>query len=149
MTQAIALVNALIVIDEAHRFASSNPEDQRIKELSKSIVDAVRTTRKYGVGYMFITQSLYSLDNDIVNQMRIFSFGYGLTIGSELRRVKEIINNDSALSLYRSFIDPGSNKKYPFMFFGPVSPLSFTGAPVFIEAYKTHADLSRGLRGEI
>lgn len=128
--------NALIVMDEAHRFASSNPTDVRLKELSKQIVDAVRTTRKYGVGYMFITQSLDSLDEEIVRQMRIFSFGYGLTTGAELRKVKEIINNDSALSLYRSFIDPGSNEKYPFMFYGPASPLSFTGAPVFIEAYK-------------
>lgn len=142
-------VNALIVMDEAHRFASDSPSDPSIKELSKQIVDAVRTTRKYGVGYMFITQSLDSLHEEILRQMRIFSFGYGLTTGTELRRVKEIINNDSALSLYRSFIDPGSNGKYPFMFYGPVSPLSFTGAPVFIEAYKEFDKLERGLRGEI
>lgn len=142
-------VNALIVMDEAHRFASANPPDPRIKELSKQIVDAVRTTRKYGVGYMLITQSLDSLDEEILRQMRIFSFGYGLTTGTELRRVKEIINNDSALGLYRSFIDPGSNGQYPFMFFGPASPLSFTGAPVFIEAYKEIDKIKKGLKGEI
>ena len=141
--------NALIVMDEAHRFASENPSDKRLKELSKQIVDSVRTTRKYGVGYMFITQSLDSLHEEILRQMRIFSFGYGLTTGTELRRVKEIINNDSALGLYRSFIDPGSNGKYPFMFYGPASPLSFTGAPVFIEAYKDFNKFEKGLRGEI
>lgn len=139
-------VNALIVMDEAHRFASSNPSDPGIKELSKQIVDAVRTTRKYGVGYMFITQSLDSLDDEILRQMRIFSFGYGLTTGSELKRVREIINNDSALGLYRSFIDPGSNRKYPFMFYGPVSPLSFTGAPIFIEAYNDFDRFKKGLK---
>ena len=141
-------VNALVVMDEAHRFASENPFDPAITELSRQIVDAVRTTRKYGVGYMFITQSLDSLHEDILRQMRIFSFGHGLTTGTELRRVREIINNDSALGLYRSFIDPGSNGQYPFMFFGPASPLSFTGAPVFIEAYKELDQFEKGLRGE-
>ena len=141
--------NALIVMDEAHRFASQNPSDPRIKELSGQIVDAVRTTRKYGVGYMFITQSLDSLHEELIRQMRIFSFGYGLTTGTELRKVREIINNDAALGLYRSFIDPGSNEKYPFMFYGPASPLSFTGAPVFVEAYKDFKHFEKGLKGEI
>ena len=138
-------VNALIVMDEAHRFASTNPSDPRMKEVSSSIVDAVRTTRKYGVGYMFITQSLDSLDEEILRQMRIYSFGFGLTIGTEFKRIREIVNNDDALDLYRSFIDPGSNNKYPFMFSGPISPLSFTGAPVFIESYKTSKELMSGL----
>ena len=142
-------VNTLVVMDEAHRFASQNPSDPYMKSVSQSIVDAVRTTRKYGVGYMFITQSLDSLNNEIIRQMRIFAFGYGLTTGSELRGVKEIINNKAALSLYRSFIDPGSNNQYPFMFFGPASPLSFTGAPVFIQSYKTMRQIQAGLKGKV
>jgi hypothetical protein len=68
--------------------------------------------------------------------MRIFSFGYGLTAGQEVRKIGEIINNPSAIQLYKSFIDPSSNHRYPFMFFGPISPLSFTGSPLFIEVYK-------------
>jgi hypothetical protein len=127
--------NCLIVMDEAHRFITSGSEDERIKALRKSIVDAVRTTRKYGIGYMFITQTLESLDEEILRQMRIFAFGYGLTSGQELRKVAEIVNNPSAMQLYKSFIDPSSNQRYPFMFFGPISPLSFTGSPLFIEAY--------------
>ncbi|MDD3940484.1 MAG: DUF87 domain-containing protein [Candidatus Pacebacteria bacterium] len=127
--------NCLIVLDEAHRFISKESPDPRIKEFTKEIIGSVRTTRKYGIGYMLITQTIESLDNEILNQMRIFSFGYGLTSGSELRKVSEIINNKSAVQLYKSFIDPSSNSKFPFMFFGPVSPLSFTGSPLFIEIY--------------
>ena len=127
--------NCLIVMDEAHRFISKESPDERIKELTKEIIGSVRTTRKYGIGYMFITQTLESLDEEILRQMRIFAFGYGLTSGSELRKVSELVNNDSAIQLYRSFIDPSSNKKFPFMFFGPVSPLSFTGSPLFLEVY--------------
>jgi hypothetical protein len=127
--------NCLIVMDEAHRFIASESSDPRIKELTSQIISSVRTTRKYGIGYMFITQTLESLDEEILRQMRIFAFGYGLTSGSELRKVSELVNNDSAIQLYKSFIDPSSNKKFPFMFFGPVSPLSFTGSPLFLEVY--------------
>ena len=85
---------------------------------------------------MFITQTIESLDEEILRQMRIFGFGYGLTAGSELRKISEIINNPSAIQLYKSFIDPSSNNKFPFMFFGPISPLSFTGSPLFMEVYQ-------------
>lgn len=132
--------NCLIVMDEAHRFISNDSKDERIKVLTKEIVDSVRTTRKYGIGYMFITQTIDSLDNDILRQMRIFGFGYGLTSGSELRKVSEVVNNPAAVQLYKSFIDPSSNNKFPFMFFGPISPLSFTGSPLFIEVYKDFDD---------
>ena len=127
--------NALIVMDEAHRFISTDTKDEKIKMLTKEIVDSVRTTRKYGIGYMFITQTIESLDEEILRQMRIFGFGYGLTSGSELRKVSEVVNNPAAIKLYKSFIDPSSNGKFPFMFFGPISPLSFTGSPLFIEVY--------------
>lgn len=131
--------NALIVMDEAHRFIASDSPDERIKELTSHIIGSVRTTRKYGIGYMFITQTVESLDEEILRQMRVFGFGYGLTSGPELRKVGEVINNPSALQLYKSFIDPSSNQKFPFMFFGPISPLSFTGSPLFIEVYKDFA----------
>lgn len=125
--------NCLVVLDEAHRFISTYNYDQEIKELTTSIIDAVRTTRKYGIGYMFITQTIDSLHEEIRRQIRIFAFGYGLTSGSEFNKIKDTINDDTGAKFYRSFIDPSSNKKFPFMFYGPISPLSFTGAPLFLE----------------
>ena len=127
--------NCLIALDEAHRFISKNSVDERIDELTREIIGSVRTTRKYGIGYMFITQTIESLDDEILRQMRIFSFGYGLTSGLELRKVSEIVNSKSAIQLYKSFIDPSSNNRFPFMFYGPISPLSFTGSPLFLEVY--------------
>ena len=129
-------VNCLIVMDEAHRFISKGSEDNQIAALTEEITDSIRTTRKYGIGYMFITQTIESLDMEILRQIRIFAFGYGLTSGQELRKVSEVVNNNAAIQLYKSFIDPSSNGKFPFMFFGPVSPLSFTGSPLFVEVYR-------------
>ncbi len=125
--------NCLVVLDEAHRYISTYSYDDGIKQLTTSIIDAVRTTRKYGIGYMFITQTIDSLHEEIRRQIRIFAFGYGLTSGTEFVKIKDIINDDIGARFYRSFIDPQSNNKYPFMFYGPISPLSFTGAPLFLE----------------
>lgn len=75
--------NCLIVMDEAHRYISTSSYETETKELTTSIIDSVRTTRKYGIGYMFITQTIESLHAGIREQIRIFAFGYGLTSGSE------------------------------------------------------------------
>lgn len=125
--------NCLVVMDEAHRYVNASATDSRLKQLNKRIIDSVRTVRKYGIGHMFITQTIESIDQEVIQQMRIFGFGYGLTMGGEFSKIKQIINDDNAAKFYRSFIDPSSNKKYPFMFHGPISPLSFTGSPLFIE----------------
>jgi DNA helicase HerA-like ATPase len=130
-------LNALVVFDEAHRFASEAPEDEEAAALATRLVDYVRTTRKYGLGWMFITQEIASLRRGIYGQLRVRAFGYGLTSGTELLRLRETIGDDAALALYRSFVDPAAIRpsQYPFMLTGPISPLSFTGAPVFLSVY--------------
>ncbi len=130
-------LNTLVVFDEAHRFAAQEPEDDEARELASRLVDYVRTTRKYGLGWMFITQETGSLRRGIYTQLRVRCFGYGLTSGSELVRLRDTIGDPTAIDLYRSFVDPKAIKpaQYPFMLTGPVSPLSFTGAPVFLSVY--------------
>ena len=136
-------LNTLVVIDEAHRFVPrEKQEEPELEELRMNFVDAVRTTRKYGLGWMFISQTIASLHPELINQMRVYFFGYGLSWGAELRALREIIGgggNDNHLELYRSFRDPQSSailgkKEHPFMVFGPVSPLSVSGAPLFMVA---------------
>jgi len=130
-------LNVLVVFDEAHRFASQEPEDDESGELANRLVDYVRTTRKYGLGWMFITTEITSLRRGIFDQLRVRAFGYGLTSGTELSRLRETIGDPAAVELYRSFVDPKAVEPsvYPFMLSGPVSPLSFTGAPVFLSVY--------------
>ena len=131
--------NCLVVMDEAHRFVAGKSPDARVRELTRDIVDSVRTTRKYGIGHMFITQTLESMDDEILKQMSVFAFGHGLTTGAELRKVGEIVNSKTSVDLYKSFIDPRAVNRFPFMFFGPVSPFSATNSPLFIETYTNFA----------
>ena len=148
-------LNTLVVLDEAHRFAprgwlerggggaqggAGGGDDAVILPLRSTLRDAVRTTRKYGLGWMFVSQTLASLDREIASQLRMYFFGYGLAWGSELDALGELIGgNQAALRLYQQFRDPESSlgeRRYPFMALGPSSPLSFSLIPLFFESLR-------------
>jgi hypothetical protein len=133
------LLNTLLIIDEAHRLAPRERSDNEDLEIVKgSLIDGIRTTRKYGLGWMFISQTLSSLDRRIIEQLRIYLFGYGLGWGVERQALREIIGGaEDAIKLYQMFRDPQSGigtRQYPFMTIGPISPLSFSGTPLFFNA---------------
>ncbi len=135
-------LNTLVVIDEAHRLAPRGSlENEKKEKIRSTLVDAVRTTRKYGLGWLFISQTLSSLDKDIIEQLRINFFGFGLSMGTEFQSLRELAGGDpAALKLYQSFRDPHSAfdnnlREYAFMSLGPVSPLSFAGTPLFLSVF--------------
>lgn len=138
-------LNALVVIDEAHRLAPRVPPDDKdvARDVRGILVDAARTTRKYGLGWLFISQTLSSLHPEILHQLRISFFGFGLGLGQEFQSLRELVGSSgTALKLYQSFLDPHSafdveSRQYPFMTIGPVSPLSFAGTPLFLSVFNT------------
>jgi hypothetical protein len=143
-------LNTLVIIDEARRLASrERTEDEEANRVRKNLADAALTTRKYGLGWMFISQSPMNLHRDIVNQLRIYFFGFGLALGTEFQALREIAGGDpNALKLYQSFKDPQSafditSRQYAFMTVGPVSPLSFAGTPLFLTAFNTPEEFLR------
>ncbi|MGD1042258.1 MAG: ATP-binding protein [Sedimentisphaerales bacterium] len=135
--------NVLVLLDEAHRHAPSGrlDEDSEADRLRSLLRRAIRETRKYGIGWFFISQTLGGLDNEILQQLRILSFGFGLAMGSEFDRLRDFVGGDKrALELYQSFRDPQSFprrdlQEFPFMAVGPVSPLAFSGKPLFFTAF--------------
>ncbi len=138
-------LNALVVIDEAHRLAPRYlPEDDNTGAGVRAVlIDAARTTRKYGLGWMFISQTLSSLHSEILSQLRISFFGFGLALGSEFQALSQLVGGRGrAIDLYQLFRDPHSSfdvtsRQYSFMTIGPVSPLSFAGTPLFLNAYNS------------
>ena len=153
-------LNTLVVLDEAHRFAprgalgpgqAGDGDDAELAPLRATLRDAVRTTRKYGLGWMFVSQTLASLDREIISQLRMYFFGYGLAWGSELDALGDLIGgNPSALRLYQQFRDPESSlgeRKYPFMALGPSSPLSFSLIPMFFESLRFPDEFLAGAGG--
>ena len=135
-------LNTLVLMDEAHRLApAETPDNDTMKQIRNIFIDSVRTTRKYGVGWMFISQTLSSLHREISQQLRIYFFGFGLSMGTEFQALRNLIGGRSkALDLYQLFRDPQSSfdiasREYAFMTIGPVSPLSFAGTPLFLNAF--------------
>lgn len=138
-------LNALVVIDEAHRLAPRvlSHEEDTAQSVRSVLIDAARTTRKYGLGWLFISQTLSSLHAEILQQLRICFFGFGLGLGQEFQSLRQLVGSSSkALDLYQLFRDPHSafdieSRQYSFMTIGPVSPLSFSGTPLFLNAFTT------------
>ncbi len=135
-------LNLLVVLDEAHRFAPAGRlEDGFAAELKDKLVRAVRETRKYGLGWLFVSQTLASLDKELVSQIRIFFVGYGLNHGSDRERLASMLSGyPGAMDVYMQFPDPFSSQFYgirvfPFMAIGPASPLSASGFPMFFRTY--------------
>lgn len=138
-------LNTLVLIDEAHRLAPKElpADDDLARSVRARLVDAARTTRKYGLGWMFISQTLSSLHTEIIQQMRILFFGFGLGLGQEYVALRQLVGSSGpALNLYQLFRDPHSafdtaRRQYSFMTIGPVSPLSFAGTPLFFNAFNS------------
>ena len=142
-------LNALVVIDEAHRLAPRDlpRDDDSARNVRSVLIDSARTTRKYGLGWLFISQTLSSLHQEIIQQLRIYFFGFGLSLGQEFQSLRQLVGSssrgpDTALDLYQLFRDPHSafdikSRQYSFMTIGPVSPLSFSGSPLFLNAFNT------------
>lgn len=150
-------LNALVVIDEAHRLAPRElpAESDAARGVRSVLIDAARTTRKYGLGWLFISQTLSSLHPEILQQLRILFFGFGLGLGQEFQSLRQLVGSSgTALDLYQLFRDPHSafdakSRQYSFMTIGPVSPLSFSGSPLFLNAFNTVESFleANGLKG--
>jgi len=143
--------NVLVLLDEAHRHAPSGRLDEgsEADRLRSLLRRAVRETRKYGIGWFFISQTLGGIDNEILQQLRILAFGFGLAMGTEFDRLRDFAGGDKrSLELYQSFRDPQSFprrdlQEFPFMAVGPVSPLAFSGKPLFFTAFTDPAEFLR------
>lgn len=143
--------NALVILDEAHRHAPSGRVEQgsQADQLRTVLRRAVRETRKYGLGWLLISQTLGGIDTEILQQLSAVFFGFGLALGDEYRSLREFAGGDQrSMELYQSFRNPQSAprldlREFPFMAIGPISPLSFSGKPMFFSAFQDSAEYLR------
>jgi len=105
-------LNTLVVIDEAHRLVPREipKEDDAARAVRNVLVDAAHITRKYGLGWLFISQTLSSLHSEILQQLRIFFFGFGLGLGQEFQSLRQLVGSSgTALDFYQFFRLKGWN----------------------------------------
>ena len=98
-------LNALVIIDEAHRLAPRDlpKEEEAARQVRRVLIDAARTTRKYGLGWLFISQTLSSIHTEIIQQLRIFFFGFGLGLGQEFQALRQLVGSSGQPWIYTSY----------------------------------------------
>lgn len=135
--------NALVVLDEAHLFAGEHATETADGSRTRSLlVQSVRMTGKYGVGWFFITQTLSDFDKTILRQLQVKIFGQGFKIGAD-REVVEIELGKEGFNRYCSLPDPKRTGRYSFMVTGPVVALGSLGTPMVLQGFRSSDDLMR------
>lgn len=129
-------LNTQILFDEAWRYAPSDKSSvESVEYLANALEGYALDTRKFGVGWTYILQSPSDLRRGIWNQLTYVYAGHGLG-GKDLSLMNEKLDDGTEqLKLYQQFASPTATGVYPFMVTGPVSPLVFTSAPTFVDAY--------------
>jgi DNA helicase HerA-like ATPase len=92
----IGNLNTLIAFDEAHRYAPSSGGNDDVNRLRDLLARNARESRKYGIGWFYITQEPRQLHEDVWNQLTGFRvFGYGLG-GQNARLMEEAAGGKDA-----------------------------------------------------
>jgi DNA helicase HerA-like ATPase len=135
--------NALVVLDEAHLFAGEHANETADGARTRSLlVQSVRMTGKYGVGWFYITQTLADFDKTILRQLQVKIFGQGFKIGVD-REYIEVELGKEGFARYCSLPDPKRTGRYTFMVTGPIVALGSLGTPLVLQGFRGSDDLIR------
>ncbi|NJP07640.1 MAG: ATP-binding protein, partial [Chloroflexaceae bacterium] len=135
--------NALVVLDEAHLFAGEHASECADGVRTRTLLaQSVRMTGKYGVGWMFVTQTLHDFDKTILRQLQVKVFGQGFKIGAD-REFVEMELGREGFARYCSLPDPKRTGRYTFMITGPIVALGSLGTPLVLQSFRSSADLIR------
>lgn len=135
--------NALVVLDEAHLFAGEHASESNDGARTRTLLaQSVRMTGKYGVGWLFVTQTLHDFDKTILRQLQVKIFGQGFKIGADRELVETELGKEG-FARYCSLPDPKRTGRYTFMVTGPIVALGSLGTPLVLQGFRTSLDLMR------
>ncbi len=125
--------NALVLLDEAHLFAGEHAGESGDGTRTRTLLaQSVRMTGKYGVGWMFITQTLHDFDKTILRQLQVKVFGQGFKLGADREYVETELGKEG-FARYCSLPDPKRTGRYTFMVTGPIVALGSMGTPLVLK----------------
>jgi hypothetical protein len=135
--------NALVVLDEAHLFAGEHASESADGSRTRTLLaQSVRMTGKYGVGWLFITQTLHDFDKTILRQLQVKVFGQGFKLGADREYVETELGKEGFVR-YCSLPDPKRTGRYTFMLTGPIVALGSLGTPLVLQGFRSSDDLIR------
>ncbi len=135
--------NAMVVLDEAHLFAGEHASESIDGTRTRTLLaQSVRMTGKYGVGWLFITQTLHDFDKTILRQLQVKIFGQGFKVGADREFVETELGREG-FARYLSLPDPKRTGRYTFMITGPIVALGSLGTPLVLQSFRSSEDLMR------
>ena len=135
--------NALVLLDEAHLFAGEHASEHVDGARTRALLaQSVRMTGKYGVGWMFVTQTLHDFDKTILRQLQVKIFGQGFKLGADREYVETELGKEG-FARYCSLPDPKRTGRYTFMVTGPIVALGSLGTPLVLQGFRAADDLMR------
>lgn len=135
--------NALVLLDEAHLFAGEHAGESNDGTRTRSLLaQSIRMTGKYGVGWMFVTQTLHDFDKTILRQLQVKMFGQGFKLGADREFVETELGKEG-FARYCSLPDPKRTGRYTFMITGPIVALGSLGTPLVLQGFRGADDLIR------
>ena len=135
--------NALVLLDEAHLFAGEHASESSDGSRTRSLLaQSIRMTGKYGVGWMFVTQTLHDFDKTILRQLQVKIFGQGFKLGADREYVETELGKEG-FARYCSLPDPKRTGRYTFMLTGPIVALGSLGTPLVLQGFRGVDDLVR------
>jgi hypothetical protein len=135
--------NALVLLDEAHLFAGEHASETADGTRTRTLLaQSIRMTGKYGVGWMFVTQTLHDFDKTILRQLQVKIFGQGFKLGADREYVETELGKEG-FARYCSLPDPKRTGRYTFMVTGPIVALGSLGTPLVLQGFRAADDLAR------
>ncbi|HWQ11353.1 MAG TPA: DUF87 domain-containing protein [Roseiflexaceae bacterium] len=135
--------NALVLLDEAHLFAGEQATESADGARTRALLaQSIRMTGKYGVGWMFVTQTLHDFDKTILRQLQVKIFGQGFKLGADREYVETELGKEG-FARYCSLPDPKRTGRYTFMVTGPIVALGSLGTPLVLQGFRGTDDLAR------
>jgi hypothetical protein len=135
--------NALVLLDEAHLFVGEHASESSDGTRTRSLLaQSIRMTGKYGVGWMFVTQTLHDFDKTILRQLQVKIFGQGFKLGADREYVETELGKEG-FARYCSLPDPKRTGRYTFMLTGPIVALGSLGTPLVLQGFRGVDDLVR------
>lgn len=127
--------NSMVVLDEAHNYLPSSTPDKAIKEkIRDKISHAQFTSRKFGIGWMFINQRTANFDRQVYSQLEDHVFCSGLGVGNDKEPVSDIVGREM-FDEYQKLPNPKQSDIYTFLINGSIVSLGTTGQPLIVEGF--------------
>jgi hypothetical protein len=115
--------NGIVYVDEANRFIPQTPTEEQ-KDLAKELIQGIKTTRQYGLGWWFADQRPAAISKDVFTQLGTYFFGKGMTAAADKENMESIIGKEG-LQIYEYVM---STSKRPFVASGQFVGIGSEGA---------------------